>query len=135
MGISSRLFKCNTVDLEQLRRGERDGDDYESSPQMKGVTSLHLCIIWAAIDGVEWDPEIHEGTALTEVDPWIEHLPPSMVVSFRSVSDARASSVATDLAPTEDFGWEPEEVLGLIKSVREFATRANESLVCLETSL
>lgn len=134
MGVATRLFKCQQGDLDRLRAGECDGDDFEATRYMNGLTSLHLYIIWAAIDGVEWEPEIHTGTALTD-DSMIEHCPPDMVASFASVSDASAARIAAALAPSEDFGWEVSDVLAVIRDVREFVARSKDVQLCLEMSL
>lgn len=135
MSVTSRLFICEQADLDRFRSGKSRADDFDTDARMNGTTSLHLCLIWAAIEGCEWDPEVHTGAMLTGNGYWIEHFPQRMVSAFTSVSDSDAGRVASNLAPTEDFGWEITEVFELIRRIRSFAGRVQERNLCMETEL
>jgi hypothetical protein len=135
MSVTTRLFVCEQADLERLRSRERDGDSFEGSHPANGVTDLHLYMIWAAIDGCEWDPDTHSGETLTDGERAIVHVPPAMVSAFASVTDADAKRIALQLAPSEDFGWEVAEVSKLVSVIRDFAMHAQDRQVFLEVAL
>ena len=134
MGVTSHLFACAPSEIALVQSNELDGDDFQGTQRMNGLTSLHLQIVWAEIDGVEWDPDIHMGTPLSEGEPWIEQMPPAMIAAFVSLTDAEAARIAAALAPTEDFGWEVSDVLALIRNVRTFVTAAKDQCICIETA-
>ena len=102
---------------------------------MNGVTDLHLYIIWAAIDGCEWDPDKHSGETLREGECAIAHVPPAMASALISIKDPDLRRIASHLAPSEDFGWTTEEVSNLITIARDFAKRSQGHQICIEVSL
>ncbi len=135
MSVTTRLFVCEQTDLERLRCGERDGDGFQGSHRMNGVTDLHLYMIWAAIDGSEWEPDTYSGEMLRDGERFIAHVSPAMVSAFASIGDSDVNRIALQLAPSENFGWEVTEVSELIVAVRELARGVGGNQLCLEVAL
>jgi hypothetical protein len=144
MSTLADLFLCPTSELTTL--------DCEDSPlkklggsydgvEFKDVTSLDLKILWALLEDADWAPDTHPSTMIhrgvdEEDTAAIEHFPARMIGVFANADDARIASVARNAAGTTNFKrFEADQLMWMMKEVRELARRADGRELCLWSAL
>lgn len=98
-------------------------------------------MLWARLEGEDWTPATHPfETVRRSKDPddtaAIEHFPQRMVTTFANADDALIADTAVQLAGSPDFPrWAADELVWLMKEVRELARAAAGRELCLWSAL
>ncbi len=120
MGILADLFVAtnSTARMYEQRHLSGDlGDEYDRA-EFRGFTDLNLGMLWALIDGQEFDFAQY---SLEEVVPpdesWLFRLPPAFVQKLEGLKDLDIDKLAESWANTEEMACKPSDVRPIIEQL------------------
>jgi hypothetical protein len=98
----------------------------EDVAEMSAMEPLKLSMLWAIIDGKEWDvASIDEFTEVFAHDEeWLNIVPEDLVRKIASLDAARMSEASKAWAATEEMQCSAEEAEDVIKMIAAVAQRA-----------
>lgn len=133
MGILAEIFVAAPDDAanyaEFMLEGEPPADrfDYE---QFKGFTHLELAILWAMIDGQEWNPDEYALEIAfdpeVEFDSWLMRFPTVFVDRLAALSVSEINRLSVLWAGIEELQWPAEDAELVLTSIVRLARLARE---------
>jgi hypothetical protein len=127
MGILCDLFVATpemASKYEAMLESEEPRDSFVRE-EWKGVTQLEFEILWAMLDGRDWDPELH---LLEKVEAgestWLFRFPAAFAKELGALSRDRIKTLAAAWAAIEELQWPAEEAEEVIVSAVRLARQA-----------
>jgi hypothetical protein len=124
MGILADLFAAtdaNARKYEERLLSRNLGDEYDRA-EFKGLTDLNFGMLWALIDGVEFDFDKY---SLEEVIPpeesWLFRFPPVLVQKLEGLTESDVDKFAESWARTEELACQPSDVRPIIEQLVRLA--------------
>jgi hypothetical protein len=125
MGLLTEFF----VSSDQLAPKFTGDDTWPSADVLgsKGLTPLHMALLWAALDGVEYDDDM--GDAFEEVkqpneNQWIYRFPPQMVKTLAESGSAALDRATAEWAAAEEMESDPKDIRPLVDDLQQLAKNA-----------
>jgi hypothetical protein len=92
-----------------------------------GLTGLDIGLLWAALEGQEWDADRHElepveGEAVSDAS--LERFPDTLVLALRTLPDERVPAVAQRWGEAEELASSGDVLRFMVLSLRRLAILA-----------
>ncbi len=98
--------------------------------QCNGITSLEIEILWAILEGEEWDVDRHvlENTLIADdEESWLQRLPDDLVNLLARADAASSAKVLVSWAETEEMEADPADLRPLLDDLQGLARQAAAS--------
>lgn len=91
-----------------------------------GLMQMHLELLWAILQDVEWDVEMADAfTPIRESEEeWLVRLPDDLVNRLAQASPAELDDARAEWAEMEEMGCEPDDLLEVTRGLQKIARRA-----------
>lgn len=133
MGILSDFFVANPT--EALRYANRieepdEGDEIEElldPAQYKRFTDLEITMLWAILEGKEWDVDRHtlEYVEIGEdSDAWLDRFPDELTMLLTRLDSGSLGPMLEKWANTEELACDPAELHPVMEDLRRLANEA-----------
>jgi hypothetical protein len=99
--------------------------------QSGGLIPMHLELLWAILEGREWDVEM--GDAFTPVGPqntdssWLVRFPDALVLAFEQASLAQLDQARIEWANTEEMMADPNDLVEVMAALQGLARNARST--------
>jgi hypothetical protein len=129
MGIMTAFFASTPNDAlsyQGLRWSDNVPADRFEVVELGGLTNLEFEMLWAMMEGVEWDPETHEFLEMEtgNDETWLFQLPQRFCAKLRALDDSGISRFASEWAEIEEFGGWATDLNPILEKLRDLATLA-----------
>ncbi len=133
MGLLADFFVATPEQALRYANRDADADEGEEirallSPlEYKRFTGLEIGMLWAILEGSEWEVGKHmpESCFLGEEgESWLEQFPSPLVQLLASASEEQVNSAASSWASTEELNCNPEDVKTVVVDLRALSIRA-----------
>jgi hypothetical protein len=130
MGILTDLFVAAPEDAtgyESLQpHGKVPRGKFERV-QLKGLLDINFTILWALLEGEEWDATAHVLDELAmgpEGETWLFRFPDPLVAKLAGLSDSGIARAAELWAQTEELRCEPDDIEPVVAELVRLARLA-----------
>jgi hypothetical protein len=127
MAVLTDIFVSTPTDAQRYQslQPKRSGGPFELV-QFKGLTDLEFGMLWAIIDGWEFDFDKHAMESLAhQEETWLFRFPAAFVQKLTALTPAAIDEVSAAWADTEELQWEPSEAKEVIVELVRLAKIAS----------
>lgn len=125
MSILADIYLAHDADAAQY---DRAPEQFAERGQYRGFTPLEFSLLWAALQGLEWDEEMLDGFACVYEDEGgqrlVHRFPAEMVADLAVLADDAILEVATVWTKEEELSCTPAEIVPVIRDLVRLARRA-----------
>jgi len=137
MGIPADVFVATEADALEYHEKNLTGEDLPTDRYLrveyKGLTSLEFGMLWAILDDVSWDVDVHMlddlagGGAADDDDAdesWLCRFPCPFVELLAALPDSDLDGVSSAWADCEEMAWDVDDIRPALVEFRRLAKSA-----------
>jgi hypothetical protein len=131
MGILADFFSAATADARLYALPSSQSDhvlEARIAPaKYKGFTSLELEMLWAILEGGEWNPEVHvllDESIPGDDESWLYRFPEQFVALLADATPDAIGKANAAWAATEELRCSPDDLAPVVTDLQSIARKS-----------